>query len=72
MIKINGKSFNKDIKKLDLSGNQLTQLPSEIGHLTRLTYLTLSSNRLTQLPSEIGQLTQLTCLYLTDNQLDVR
>ena len=69
MIKINGKSFNKDIKKLDLSSNQLTQLPSEIGHLTRLTYLTLSSNRLTQLPSEIGQLTQLTKLYSGNNQL---
>ena len=69
MIKINGKSFNKDIKELDLYNNQLTQLPSEIGQLTQLTELYLSSNKLTQLPSEIGQLTQLTYLSLSDNQL---
>jgi hypothetical protein len=64
MIKINGKSFNKDIKELDLSYNQLTQLPSEIGQLTQLTRLYLSGNQLTQLPNEIGHLTRLTYLNL--------
>ena len=44
MIKINGKSFNKDIKELDLSDNNLTQLPRVIGNLTQLTRLYLSSN----------------------------
>ena len=57
MIKINGKQFDKDIKELHLSHNQLTQLPSEIGQLTQLTYLDLYNNQLTQLPNEIGNLT---------------
>ena len=69
MIKINGKSFNKDIKELYLYNNQLTQLPTEIGNLTQLTELDLSNNQLTQLPREIGNLTQLTWLNLSDNQL---
>ncbi len=69
MIKINGKSFNKDIKDLNLSYNQLTELPNEIGNLAQLNCLVLSSNKLTQLPREIGQLTRLTHLYLSYNQL---
>ena len=51
MIKINGKPEDKDIKDLDLSYNQLTQIPSVIWQLTQLTELDLSSNQLTQLPS---------------------
>ena len=69
MITINGKMVNKDIKILNLSNNNLTQLPVEIGHLTQLTTLNLSTNKLTQLPVEIGQLTQLTTLHLSFNNL---
>jgi len=69
MISINGKRVNKDITELNLSYDQLAQLPSEIGHLTQLTILNLSFNGLTQLPSEIGQLTQLTELNLSYNKL---
>ena len=69
MISINGKMVNKDIKKLNLSNNNLTQLPVEIGHLTQLTELNLSINKLIQLPVEIGQLTQLTTLNLHCNKL---
>ena len=69
MIKINGKSFNKDIKELYLHNNQLTELPREIGNLTQLTCLYLYDNQLTQLPREIGNLTQLTELDLFDNEL---
>ena len=50
MISINGKMVNKDIKKLDLSNNELTQLPVEIGQLTQVTTLNLSNNKLTKLP----------------------
>ena len=69
MIKINGKPVDKDIKELDLSYNKLTQLPTEIGHLTLLTELSLFDNKLTQLPTEIGNLTNLTYLSLSNNQL---
>ena len=69
MIKINGKSFNKDIKELNLSSNQLTELLSEIGNFARLTHLYLNNNQLTELPGEIGNLTQLTYLYLSSNEL---
>ena len=57
------------LTKLDLSDNQLTSLPAEIGKLTQLTKLYLSDNQLTSLPAEIGQLTQLTELNLSNNQL---
>ena len=69
MISINGKKVNKDIKILNLSYNNLTQLPVEIRHLTQLTTLNLSHTNLTHLPVEIGQLTQLTTIYLSNNKL---
>ena len=69
MISINGKKVNKDIKNLNLSNNNITQLPVEIGQLTQLTTLHLYNNKLTNLPAEIGQLTQLTTLHLSLNKL---
>ena len=70
MNKINGKNVNKDIKKLYLSYNKLTNLPVEIGQLTQLTYLNLSYNRLTHIPVEIGQLTQINHLSLYNNPIE--
>ncbi|MBN2003102.1 MAG: GTP-binding protein [Anaerolineae bacterium] len=55
--------------ELDLSNQGLTELPSEIGQLTKLQSLDLSHNHLTALPSEINQLIELHALYLDDNQL---
>ena len=55
--------------KLDLSGNQLKELPAEITQLVNLTTLYLGGNKLSELPSEIGQLTNLTTLDLSGNQL---
>jgi Leucine-rich repeat (LRR) protein len=49
MISINGKKVNTDIRHLNLSYNNLTQLPVEIGQLTQLTTLDLSNNNITHL-----------------------
>ncbi|CAD7773995.1 Leucine Rich repeats (2 copies) [Candidatus Methanoperedenaceae archaeon GB50] len=52
------------LTKLDLVGNQLTQLPKEIGNLANLTELRLDGNKLTEVPEEIGNLTNLSKLWL--------
>jgi Leucine-rich repeat (LRR) protein len=69
MIKINGRLYNKNIERLDLSYNELTHIPSEIEQLTRLTYLSLDNNRITEIPSWIKNLTHLTLLNLSYNQI---
>ena len=57
------------LRKLDLSGNQLTRLPASIGGLSTLIGLMLSDNHLTSLPKEIGNLSRLKYLWLSGNQL---
>lgn len=57
------------VKILDLKGNNITEIPSEIGKLTSLVDLNLTYNQLVQLPSEIGNLINLKSLYLTNNKL---
>ena len=65
--------------ELDLSGNELEGLPSEIGRLQSLEKLILGEwddeeeeekgNRLTAIPKEIFQLTNLKELHISDNQI---
>lgn len=69
--------------ELDLSGNELTVLPPEIGTLTELKKLILGKyqyhdgryivgsigNKLSALPAQIGQLNQLEELQVVDNRL---
>jgi Leucine-rich repeat (LRR) protein len=59
----------KRFKKICLSGNKLTTLPSEISTLTTLESLDLSNNELATFPSQIGTLKTLSSLDLSDNQL---
>ncbi|MEA5467065.1 leucine-rich repeat domain-containing protein [Leptothoe sp. PORK10 BA2] len=69
----------RKLKKLDLSGLGLSELPEELWQLTQLKVLVLGKydwakrkyvgNRLTQIPPEIGNLSSLTALYLAENQL---
>ena len=59
--------FEKNETDLDLSGLNLSDLPSAIGKLTQLTVLDLRENDLTTLPEEMKQLTQLQFLDVKDN-----
>lgn len=54
---------------LNLSRLGLTEIPPEIGSLSRLRWLTLDHNQLISLPSEIGKLHDLRILDLSNNQL---
>jgi hypothetical protein len=45
---------------LHLSDNQLTDLPPEIGNLTKLDRLELTDNQLTELPPGLSKLSRLT------------
>jgi len=58
----------KKVCVLDLSGQQLSQVPRRVGELTNLEVLYLYNNQLTDLPLEIFELTALKVLSLIDNQ----
>ena len=54
---------------IDLSGNQLRVLPSEVSQLTSATSLTLDDNQLRELPAEMKQLSNLKSLSLRNNSI---
>lgn len=45
------------------------EMPTSIGHLTKLTNLNVDRNRLFELPTEVGNLVCLNVLSLRDNKL---
>lgn len=57
----------QNLKKLDLSNNQMTGVPAEVGQLQKLEFLNLSNNQLTGLPYELGNLKNLKVLDLSGN-----
>lgn len=59
----------KMITRLDLSRNELAELPNRLYKLSSLQYLDLNSNKLAKLAPELSQLTSLSYLDLSHNQL---
>jgi Leucine-rich repeat (LRR) protein len=57
----------RQLRVLDLRGNQLTELPTEIGELSRLCDLRLRENKLAALPASLGRLDDLTVLDVGTN-----
>uniref|UniRef100_A0A3P8W5Z1 Leucine rich repeat containing 59 n=1 Tax=Cynoglossus semilaevis TaxID=244447 RepID=A0A3P8W5Z1_CYNSE len=56
--------------RVDLSKNQLTSLPDDLGNLSNLQHLDLYNNKLTSLPVSFSQLRSLKWLDLKDNPLE--
>lgn len=57
------------LRKLEVSANQLREIPAQIGQLKNLRVLNLISNRIAELPPQLFELTQLTELDLRNNQI---
>ena len=60
----------RNVVELDLSNNDITEVPPSIGGLAGLEKLNLMGNRLQTLPAEIAQLRRLVLLGLKDNLLE--
>ena len=68
-IKTHPNEKNTDIVELNLSYQNLTSLPKEIGLCTQLQILNCYDNKLTSLPTELGLCTQLIHLDCYNNDL---
>ena len=70
LILFNNINKLKNLKKLNLSGVKLSQLPANISELTELEELNLASNFLSTLPETITKLEKLKDLNIRWNRLD--
>lgn len=59
----------RTLTSLSLAGNQLNQLPPELGQLSQLTHLDVSFNGLTSLPEELSNLRNLQHFTAANNKL---
>lgn len=59
----------KQILKLDLSKNMLTEIPENFGEMTQLKYLDLYANQISRLPLSLSELKNLRWLDLKENPL---
>lgn len=59
------------LRHLDLSGNNISNIPNSLGKLNNLSSLILRRNNLDSLPETISQLTQLNILDLSYNKFSV-
>lgn len=69
IFNITGIEVFTNAEKLNLSGNEISELPTEIGNLTKLIEIDLSYNKITSLPESIGQLSNLLVLNINNNML---
>ena len=69
LLKMIEKAKASGATELNLRGEDLKELPPEIGQLTSLTDLNLSGNQLTELQPELFHLTKLARLNLSQNYL---
>ena len=69
LLRIIEEARQSDATKLDLSGQDIRELPSEIGQLRQLQVVDCNDNLLTSLPAEIRQVNQLQELNCSRNQL---
>ncbi len=60
--------FLTNLKQLDISDNNFTGLPAEVGQLSKLEVLNLSNNPFTGLPNELANLKNLKILDLRGTQ----
>lgn len=61
----------KDLRRLNLAINLLTDIPPEIGLLSQLQWLNLNDNLLTALPSTMADLIHLVKLGLVQNRIEI-
>ena len=57
----------RSLEQLDLSNNQFSNMPSELGSLKELQHLSLAVNLLTGIPSSLGSLANLEYIDLSSN-----
>lgn len=62
--------LNEDPYVLDLSGQNLTELPEFVWERPNITHLILSNNQLQSLPDTLGTLSKIRVLKIDNNQLE--